>query len=328
MRLPEDFIGLLLREDKKGMSWKYRTDRHRRKSLRGEVFNRFGNANHLAGALDSLMHLGIRPAGRCFDVGCGLGFGMLHAARVGYAEISGCELPMPYYRPFVDYFDGKSGFSYQPVDFFSQDFGGGYSLVVCQDVLEHISDPSLAIRKMISMLDSEGVLLILQGNHQSASFVLSEPHYGVAFLSLLDRMLGAQLCRDLNLIPSEEDYVVNRWPTIEEIAEAAAPFNVQVLRQFTPIGRSLSTSSEHRAMIRSKLESALPNLRQRICTEQIQRAVDLVADRYMKVLDQRPGVAWPPNSESVSRVDIPGWVLVISKRRFDSATLIDSHLID
>ena len=64
---------------------------------------------------------------------------------------------------------------------------GQFDLVVCQDVLEHVMDPGVAIRHLCSLLRPGGTVYFAVPNKYSAEFILADHHWKLMGLSLLSR---------------------------------------------------------------------------------------------------------------------------------------------
>ncbi|MEI9478644.1 MAG: class I SAM-dependent methyltransferase [Deltaproteobacteria bacterium] len=97
---------------------------------------------------------GVRPLGRVLEVGCGAG-GILQAFRQNGSEVAGCDFGKHFLEYgqrqglHLEYGDVTSLFRYAPVH-----------LVILSHVLEHFRDPVGELRKVRSLLDSNGYLYV------------------------------------------------------------------------------------------------------------------------------------------------------------------------
>ena len=62
-----------------------------------------------------------------------------------------------------------------------------FDLVILQDVIEHVSDPGKIIDKIYSLLKENGVLYLSTPNKYSIFNIITDPHWGLPFVSLLKR---------------------------------------------------------------------------------------------------------------------------------------------
>jgi 2-polyprenyl-3-methyl-5-hydroxy-6-metoxy-1,4-benzoquinol methylase len=138
-------------------------------------------------------HNHIHHRRRYLDVGTGYG-GFLRAAReLGFQEVIGIEInPM-----LVDLAKANTtDLSEAQVitgDFIKQDFSrlGVFDLITCNDVIEHVADPELAIQKMADLLTEEGSLCFEVPNKDCIPFVKADGHFLMFGITQLSRSNAA-----------------------------------------------------------------------------------------------------------------------------------------
>lgn len=139
-------------------------------------------------------HTRIHHKQRYLDVGTGYG-GFLRAAReLGFQEVIGIEInPMLAELAKANTTDLPDS---QVItgDFIKQDFSrlGVFDLITCNDVIEHVDDPALAIQKMTDMLTEEGSLCFEVPNKDCIPFVESDGHFLMFGITQLSRSDAAQ----------------------------------------------------------------------------------------------------------------------------------------
>ena len=62
-----------------------------------------------------------------------------------------------------------------------------FDIIILQDVLEHVPNPESAIKKIFSLLSKAGIIYVSTPNRFSLVNVISDPHWGLPFLSLFSR---------------------------------------------------------------------------------------------------------------------------------------------
>lgn len=82
---------------------------------------------------------------------------------------------------------------------------GYFDLITCNDVIEHVSDPSITIKKLASMLNSFGVVSLEIPNRDCISWIVSDGHFQLFAITLLDRSMAADYFSQMSL-GSQEDY--------------------------------------------------------------------------------------------------------------------------
>jgi 2-polyprenyl-3-methyl-5-hydroxy-6-metoxy-1,4-benzoquinol methylase len=71
-----------------------------------------------------------------------------------------------------------------------------YDAIVLCDVLEHLSQPSLVLRKLNSYLKKDGVLYLSTPNKYSPLNILSDPHYSLPGIALFNRTQVKKIISD------------------------------------------------------------------------------------------------------------------------------------
>jgi 2-polyprenyl-3-methyl-5-hydroxy-6-metoxy-1,4-benzoquinol methylase len=112
---------------------------------------------------ETLTALRTQESQKMLDVGAGLQPYRNHAVDLGYSYISH---DFSQYKPEVKKSEGLQNSSWDyPLADINCDIllipeTTKYDLIICTEVLEHVPDPAAAFKKMVSLLSSEGVLVI------------------------------------------------------------------------------------------------------------------------------------------------------------------------
>ena len=139
-------------------------------------------------------HSCIHHKGRYLDVGTGYG-GFLRAAKeIGFKEVVGLELQqylVELARANVEDLPGAQVFAF---DFIKDDVSeiGTFDLITCNDVIEHVDDPILAIERMSSLLNKEGTLSFEVPNKDCITFVQEDGHFLIFGITQLVKNDAAQ----------------------------------------------------------------------------------------------------------------------------------------
>jgi SAM-dependent methyltransferase len=121
----------------------------------------------------------IAPGRRVLDAGCGTGYGCALLAQAGAAEVVGVDIA-------AAALDSSRPAMPDRVRLEVADLGrlpyadGAFDLIVCFDVIEHLSDPGPGLDEIVRVLAADGVLLVSTPNravHSPAS-----PHHHREYL--------------------------------------------------------------------------------------------------------------------------------------------------
>jgi 2-polyprenyl-3-methyl-5-hydroxy-6-metoxy-1,4-benzoquinol methylase len=127
---------------------------------------------------------------RVLDVGSGYGGMLISMAEQG-ANVVGVEIDPERARMGKQRLaDLAMQIPYHEADICSpgmNDTLGTFDVVICQDVLEHVLDPSTVIRSLCSMLQPGGVVYIQIPNKYGIDQMMSDHHYGLTGLTVLSR---------------------------------------------------------------------------------------------------------------------------------------------
>lgn len=142
---------------------------------------------------------------RVLDIGAGYGGVCISAAQAG-AICVGVENDahtLAFARKNLEDFPGLP-VTLLPRDIFtSMDQGelGRFDLIICDNVIEHVVFPERLILALASLLAPEGLAYVTVPNAFSANQVLSDCHYGLFGITLLDPYDGATYLRQKMAVP-------------------------------------------------------------------------------------------------------------------------------
>jgi SAM-dependent methyltransferase len=142
--------------------------------------------------LDSLSC--IRKKDRYLDIGTGYG-GFLRAAKeIGFKEVIGIELHQGLANLARANIDGLQGAQVWVDDFLERDFStlSGFDLITCNDVIEHVHDPKVAIQKMSGLLNEGGCVSFEVPNKDAIQFVKTDGHFVMFGITQLPREDAAE----------------------------------------------------------------------------------------------------------------------------------------
>jgi SAM-dependent methyltransferase len=151
---------------------------------------------------------------RVLDVGCGYGGMLLAMADAGAASISGVEVDdarLHWAKVRTD----SIGF---PADLRQADICvedglksfGPFDVILMQDVMEHVPDPSIAIRNISRLLSPGGVVYVQVGNKYSADQLLHDHHCQLPGLTVLSREQAVEYFQTRLGKPADH-YAVGYW---------------------------------------------------------------------------------------------------------------------
>lgn len=127
------------------------------------------------------------------DIGCGYG-GFLRAfSRRGY-DVTGIEFQSHLAELSRANLEGLDGARVHEGDFFEADFlePKAYGCITCNDVLEHVADPRLALKRMADLIAPKGVLFLELPNNDCITSVASDGHHQLFGIAALERDAAAR----------------------------------------------------------------------------------------------------------------------------------------
>lgn len=181
---------------------------------------------------------------RVLDIGAGYGGVCISAAQAG-AICTGVENDantLAFARENLEDFPGLP-VTLLPRDIFAavqQGELGQFDLIICDNVIEHVVFPERLILSLASLLAPDGVAYVTVPNAFSANQVLSDCHYGLFGITLLDPYDGAAYLRRKMTVPEYgvTDYfgwdyylakfekygfgitTLHPWPSLPEVSAA------------------------------------------------------------------------------------------------------------
>jgi 2-polyprenyl-3-methyl-5-hydroxy-6-metoxy-1,4-benzoquinol methylase len=130
------------------------------------------------------------PAGRYLDVGCGFGGYLRAFAELGM-EPTGIEIDADRIAlSRANAADGGLGDCVHQLDILAGhgvERLGRFDLITCIDVIEHVLDVPLALRRLAELLAPGGLLCLEIPNKDSVGFVTSDGHFNLFGITQLSR---------------------------------------------------------------------------------------------------------------------------------------------
>ena len=109
----------------------------------------------------------VKPGQKVLDVGCGAGAitrGIVDLVGVS-GSVSGVDRSSELITLAKEKFRAISNLSFTCADILDDSISGKYQVITIARTLQWIADPGPVVRKMISMLDREGILCVLDYDH-------------------------------------------------------------------------------------------------------------------------------------------------------------------
>lgn len=134
---------------------------------------------------------------RVLDVGCAYGGFLVAAAEAGARRVVGIDIDeglLDLARLQLERHRRRS--ELLQLDVTAPDPQrrlGTFDVILCNDVLEHVSDPFACAVNLAALLDGGGRMLLQIPNGQAVDFMLSDGHYGLFGITLLDRARAERL---------------------------------------------------------------------------------------------------------------------------------------
>lgn len=163
---------------------------------------------------------------RCLDIGCSNGSLLLAAKQKGAVRMVGVDVSEARLESARQLCEG-SGVELLLVDVATTDLphgGGPFDVIFCTDVLEHVGSIPDMLNAMARHLapgpTSQAFVTLF--NYLSPACVLSEPHYDVPGMVLIDHDIAEEIWLALRAhLKSTLDYEVGVWPDYASIVEYA-----------------------------------------------------------------------------------------------------------
>jgi 2-polyprenyl-3-methyl-5-hydroxy-6-metoxy-1,4-benzoquinol methylase len=152
------------------------------------------------------------------DIGSGLGGALIAFGRRGYT-LHGIELNPVSRRLSID----NLRFNGLEADLTAEDLcvdhlcGKKFDVIICNSVIEHVNDPRAFLRSFSNLVNNGGIVLFGVANFEALGTVISDPHYQLFGLTLMDRFLSKELYEITYKI--KQTYSVTDWYSIPEYVE-------------------------------------------------------------------------------------------------------------
>jgi 2-polyprenyl-3-methyl-5-hydroxy-6-metoxy-1,4-benzoquinol methylase len=147
---------------------------------------------------------------RFLDVGCGHGGYVNAFANHGFESV-GLELVSQRYNYAKlncgDYGQNRKVFQKDILKLNTSELAelGLFDVITCNDVLEHVLDPELAIQKLNALLAPGGFLYIEVPNKDAITFVQADGHYKMFGITLLDHYVAARYYEELKTFEGDPE---------------------------------------------------------------------------------------------------------------------------
>ena len=155
---------------------------------------------------------------RILDVGCGEGGISIAFGRGGKTKVYSIDIePARVYKSKVRARDEKVKIDFLVADGQNLPFKtGAFDVIICNDVIEHVSKPRQLLKEMYRNLRTGGFLYLCAPNGISIPLIIRDGHYGLFGVSLMPYQIGK--------------YYVTKIRKISEEYDVYGPFNYWLLR--------------------------------------------------------------------------------------------------
>lgn len=162
------------------------------------------------------------PHRRVLDIGCGQG-GTIRAFTVAGQDAVGIEID-PGLAEYARLNLGQQKNRIQCLDILACDIDtlGTFDLILCSDVIEHVSDPDALIAIAARMLRVGGTFVLQVPNKDSIHQVISDGHFRIPGITLLSRQEGRELKRQLQGWDDPYHHMGEHLPSAHYIAQLNA----------------------------------------------------------------------------------------------------------
>lgn len=160
---------------------------------------------------------------RVLDYGCGDGGHSIACAEVG-ADVTSIDIDVyrleraaAQARDFGVAIETATGGSYA-ADLPSNSF----DVIICNDVIEHVNDPSALAASHARLLRPDGMLFLTVPNRFSVPALRADMHYRLPLLSVMNRQLGAFYV--VKVMKRDDEYTLNRllgWREVHAFYKSA-----------------------------------------------------------------------------------------------------------
>jgi 2-polyprenyl-3-methyl-5-hydroxy-6-metoxy-1,4-benzoquinol methylase len=203
------------------------------------------------------------------DVGCAYGGFLVAFAHGGAKRIVGIDLNpelLDYARALIEDYGVEA--EVRQLDVLAADRStdlGRFDLITCNDVIEHVLDPPVALSRLVGLLEDDGVLYMEIPNRFSASFVLSDGHYRIFGLTALPKKEADRYYRALT-------------GRVHDVTYKSLPFYINTLAKLGASSRLISYSPRN---LPEKLRS--------------------IADTFEEAVSKDPPASVPPELQASAK---------------------------
>jgi 2-polyprenyl-3-methyl-5-hydroxy-6-metoxy-1,4-benzoquinol methylase len=138
---------------------------------------------------------------RYLDIGCAYGGFLVAFARAGAREVVGIDCDdhlLDYARALIEDFEVTGAIlKLDLLDASAASVLGTFDLITCNDVIEHVANPRLALRQISSLHAPGGVLWLSTPNRFHPSWLCADPHFQIFGISALPKSKADRYLRSL-----------------------------------------------------------------------------------------------------------------------------------
>ncbi len=215
---------------------------------------------------------------KVLDIGAGFGGVLIPFGRNGF-ELHGIE-PDAARRSMCGRTLRNLGLeaTFYDIDLCRQALDQQFDVIICNSVIEHVSDPDAMIARMAAMLRENGVLILGVANKDAIGNVLADPHYGTFGLTFLPNGLARRVYEAVEAKPQRysvtEFYSIRNY--IHQLGSAVGP--VQAIA-----GEDSRTIADFPALF-SRLGAGFADVAGRLRDPLLLRQFELHFARYTRTL--------------------------------------------
>jgi SAM-dependent methyltransferase len=257
------------------------------------------------------------------DIGCGYAGLLLAMKDAGASSISGIEVEDARLH-WANVRLGELGVTadLRLADICSENDArqlGSYDLILAQDVIEHVMDPSIAIKHISQLLRPGGIVFVQVGNKFSPNQLLHDHHCQLPGLTMLSREQAVEYFQARFSKPKEA-YAVGYWREEKYYRNVFRNNGVTLHRtEHFPHPDILNLYAKDITDVCKLLEKNLwPDLRPELGKRMRRRMLKIVqlyvhASRQLPALESQPALLEQACDQIVTRLLLPAWRMVGTK---------------
>ncbi len=193
------------------------------------------------GVISALAAHGWRPGVRFMDIGCAYGGYVVAAAKAGADHVAGIDVDPDYLELARQLLSAHGVRGQLELGGVEDDAlreticrDGGFDVITCTDVLEHVADPVAALAGLVGYLAPGGRIYLTIPNFRNPSWVRADPHFQITGITLLPQQQARAMAYAIH--PWLPRYSVGEYHPLSWYREKLANLGLQTWLLNPPAG--------------------------------------------------------------------------------------------